>query len=80
MVLVWMRQERCVDPSVPGRDPLVESPHQDVGIGAAVDEHARTVPCLQQDGVALADVQDADPKGCRRAGHKRHRDRGYEGQ
>ncbi len=59
VVLVRMCQDHQVDTSIPHGDALVEPAHQQVRIGATIDEHAAAVGDLQQDGVALADVEHA---------------------
>lgn len=71
VVLVRVGQQRHVDVSVPGRDALVEPPHEEVGVGAAVDEEAATIGGLEQDGVTLSDVEHADGEGRARPGHQR---------
>jgi len=54
-----MSHHREVDVAVPGRDALIEPAYEQVGIGPAIDEHAGAIGCLQQDGIALADVEHA---------------------
>jgi hypothetical protein len=71
VVLVRVRQDHRVEPPVPRRDPPIELDQQSIGIGAAIDQKATTARPLDQDGVALADVEDRDP---RRAGRARDDD------
>ncbi len=60
VVLVRVRQDDEVDASVPDRDALVQATYEEVGVGAAVHEHARPTGGLHEDGVALAHVEDGD--------------------
>ena len=69
MVLVRMAQDDRVDAAVPRRDPAIERHEQAVGIGSAVDEQAAAARALDQDRIALPDVEDRDP--CERAGCRR---------
>jgi hypothetical protein len=76
VVLVRMAEDDGVDPPVPGRDAGVEDDHQAVRIGAAVDEQTASARTLDEDGVALADVEDRDPRDPGRTGDDdRARDR-----
>ena len=61
VVLVRVRQDDRVDPPVPRRDPPVERDEQPVGIGAAVDEQPPAARALDEDRVALPDIEDRDP-------------------
>jgi hypothetical protein len=60
VVLVWVRQDDDVDPSVPRRQALVERDEQAARIRPAVDEHPATMAAVDEDRVALPDVQDHD--------------------
>ena len=63
VVLVGMGEDDDVEAPVPRRDPLVERDEDPVRVGAAVDEHPGAGPGLEQDRVALPDVQHGDPGG-----------------
>lgn len=66
MVLVGMRQDDRVNPSVPWRKPLVERDEQPPGIRPTVHEHSPAAAAVDQDRVALTHVEDdevRDPPG-----------------
>ena len=63
MVLVGVGQDDDVQAPVPRRDPLVERDEDPVRVRSAIDEHPGAGPRLEEDGVALPDVQHGDP-GC----------------
>ena len=75
MVLVRVRQDDRVDPPVPRRDPLVEDDEEPVRVGAAVDEEPAAARALDEDRVALPDIEHAHPRDAgrsaddHRAGH-----------
>ena len=58
VILVRMRQDQRVDASIPWRDAAVERDEQAVGIRPAVDQQPTAVRALDEDGVALSDVED----------------------
>ena len=60
MVLVRVGQQRDVDAPVPDGDALVEAPDEEVGVATAVDEDPHPVVRLDEDRVALADVEHGD--------------------
>jgi len=62
MVLVGVRQHEDVDPAVPGRQPLVQVLQQPVRVGAAIDDEAPAGAALDEDRVALTDVEDHEPR------------------
>jgi|1186.fasta_scaffold01662_6 hypothetical protein len=62
MVFVRMRQHDEVEPPIPRRHTRVEQGQKAVGIRARVDEDTATVRPLQEDRVALADIQHRDVK------------------
>ena len=71
MVIMRVRQHDEVDVTVPEWDALVEAPHEQVRVRAAVHEQARAVRGLDEDGVALAHVEDGDPeRRCRPEGRE----------
>lgn len=72
VVFVRVRQDHHVDPPVPRRDHRVELGDDAVGIGAAVDEHASAVAALDQDRVALADVEHDHAVGTADGVHGAH--------
>jgi hypothetical protein len=61
VILVRVRQDDRVDPVVPRGDPFVERHEEPIGIRPAVDEEAAAARALDEDGVALPDVEDGDP-------------------
>jgi hypothetical protein len=66
MVLVRMGQDQGVDAAVPWRDPTVEDDHEPSRVGAAVDQEPAATRTLDEDRVALADIEDgdtSDPRG-----------------
>ena len=62
MVLVRVGQDEDVDPAIPRRQPSVELDEEPIGIGAAVDQHPPAAAALDEDRIALADVEDGDPR------------------
>ena len=80
MVLVGMGQDDEVDPPVPRRHVGVEGDEEAVGVRAAVDEHPRATIAVDEDRIALADVEDGDPQPAVGPGrgdrdHRHERDR-----
>jgi hypothetical protein len=69
MVFVRMGDHDQVDAPVPGRESGVEHGQQAVRIRAGIDEQPRAVVALQQDGVALADVEHGEPQPAVRTCH-----------
>jgi hypothetical protein len=67
MVLMRVGEDHGIDSTVPGRDVPVEHHEQPVGIRPAIDEQASAMRALDQDAVALADVEDRDPREGTRA-------------
>jgi hypothetical protein len=61
VVLVRVGQDDRVDPPVPGWDPTVELDEQAVGIRPPVDQQATAPGALDEDRVALADIEHGDP-------------------
>ena len=61
VVLVRMRQDHDVEPAVPRRHPRVQLEQQPLRVRSTVHEHPGPVPRLEEDRVALADVQHHDP-------------------
>jgi len=60
MVLVRMAEHDDVEAPVPGRDLLVEGTQQALRIRATVDEQPAAAVALDEDRIALADVEDHD--------------------
>jgi hypothetical protein len=60
MILVGMGQDDGVDPAIPRRDAAVERDKESIGIGSAIDQQSATVGTLDEDGVALSDIEDRD--------------------
>ena len=87
VIFVRVREHHEIEPTIPGRDALVEQRDEPVRIGARVDEGATTVGSLEQDRIALADIQnrhvqsavracpdrgkDQDARGCRSSARER---------
>jgi len=57
VVLVGVGEDDRVEAPVPGRDPRVELDEEAVGIGPTVDEQPAAARPLEEDRVALADVE-----------------------
>jgi hypothetical protein len=53
-----MAQDEEVDPTVPRRDAPIELDEEPVGIGTAVHEQPTAAVPLEEDRVALTDVED----------------------
>ena len=68
MILVRVGQHEEVDPPIPGRDVRVEGDEEAIRIGAAVDEHPRAAVRVDEDRVALPDVEHRDPDPAVRRG------------
>jgi hypothetical protein len=62
VILVRVGEDDRVDPTVPGRDVLVEHNQQPIGIRTAIDQQTRTTRPFDQDAVALPDVEDRHPR------------------
>jgi len=58
VILVWVRQDQGVDASVPRRDAAVERDEEPVGIGTSVDQQPTAARALDEDRVALSDIED----------------------
>ncbi len=71
VILVRVGQDQGVDPPIPRRDAAVERDQQPVGIRTTVDEQPATVRALDEDRVALPDVEDRNARGCRPGGRQR---------
>ena len=63
MVLVGVAEHDDVDPSIPRREVLIEGDEESPRIRPAVDEQPAAALALEQDGVALPDVEDRQPGG-----------------
>ena len=61
MVLVRVAEDHDVDPPIPGRDVLVECHEEPIRVGTAVDEQATTARALDEDRIALPDIEDGHP-------------------
>ena len=57
VILVRMRQDDHVEAAIPCRDVLIEGDEQPVGIRPAIDEQPAPARRLQQDRVALPDIE-----------------------
>jgi hypothetical protein len=61
VVLVRVSQDQGINASIPGRQPLVERDEESVRIGAAIDQESAPAGTLDQNRVALPDVENDDP-------------------
>ena len=68
VVLVRVAQDQRVDAAVPRRDAPVELDEQAVGIGAAVDQQSASPGALDEDRVALPDVEHGHARDAHRSG------------
>jgi hypothetical protein len=57
VILVRVRQHDDVEPPIPRRQPSVEQDEQPVRVRTPIDEQATTAIPLDEDGVALADIE-----------------------
>jgi hypothetical protein len=62
VVLVGVGEDDHVDAPVPGREARIEQRPQAIRVGPAVDEHPTARGPLDEDRVALPDVEDRDPR------------------
>jgi len=58
VILVGVRQDHRVDPAIPRRNAPVEGDEEPVGIGSAIDQQSTAVRTLDEDRVALPDIED----------------------
>ena len=58
MVVVRVRQDDRVEPSIPGRHVPIQDVEENAAVGAAVDQDPAAAVSLEEDRVALADVED----------------------
>ncbi len=58
VVLMRVRKDKDVDPSIPWRQPFIEGANEAIRIGAAIDEETAPGPAFDEDPVALAHVED----------------------
>jgi len=63
VVLVRVRQDHQVEAPIPRWEALVECLEQSVGIRPAVDDHSSAAIALDEDRVALPDVEHRHPDG-----------------
>ena len=61
VVVVRVSQDQGINASIPGRQPLVERDEESVRIGAAIDQESAPAGTLDQNRVALPDVEHDDP-------------------
>ena len=61
MILVRVGEDEQVDPAIPRRQSRVERDEQPVRVRPAVDQQATAATALDEDRVALADVEDRHP-------------------
>ena len=67
VVLVGMGEHDDVDPAIPRRQPLVERLQESSRVRPAVDHHPPAATALDEDRVALPDIQQRDRCYARRA-------------
>jgi hypothetical protein len=76
VILVRVRQDDQIEPSVPRWKERIEGLREPIRVRPAVDEQAAAAAALDEDRVALPDVEDRHPYGAARpAGHSDRRDR-----
>ena len=81
VVLVRVCQDHGVDPTIPRRDPLVQHDEEPARVRSAIDQQSSAARTLDQDGVTLSDIEDADPRDAGRAADDdRTRDHDGDGQ
>jgi hypothetical protein len=61
VILMGVAEDDDVDAAIPGRQVLVEGDEDAARVGPTVDEEAGATPALEQDRVALPDVEDGQP-------------------
>ena len=69
VILVRMREDHGIDPAIPRRDAAIECDQQSVRIRTAIDEESPAARALDEDGIALADIEDRHPRESRRPDH-----------
>ena len=69
VILVRMREDQGIDPTIPWRDAAIECDQQSVRIWTAIDEESPAARALDEDGIALADIEDRHPRESRRPDH-----------
>ena len=70
VVLVRVAEHEQVDAAGEERQVRADPAQRELGIRAAVDEHRRAARRLDQDRVALADVEHRDDAAARRAARR----------
>lgn len=78
VILVGMAEDKGIDPTIPGRQPLVQGDQQPAGIRPAIDEESTAAATLHEDRIALPDVEDRDARHAVRSVD--HRERHAEGR
>ena len=69
MVFVRVRQDHGIDPTIPRRDSSIERDQQAVGVRTTINQQPPASRTLDEDGIALPDVEDRDAGDAPRAGH-----------
>jgi hypothetical protein len=72
VVLVGVRDDDEIDPAVPRRDPRVEGHEEPIGVRTTVHEQSPTPRRLDEDRVALANVERDDVDPAVRPRRRRH--------
>ncbi len=86
VVLMGVAEDDEVEPPIPGRQAGIEGDDQATGVWSAVDEQAAAAPALDEDRVALADVEDRQvsavvgPVGRRKRQAEERRGKGDRGE
>ena len=62
MILVGVAEDHGLDPTVPWRDATIELDEEPVRVRPAVDQQAAAVRTLDEDGIALPDIEDRDAR------------------
>jgi hypothetical protein len=81
VILVRVGEDHQVDPTIPGRNVRIELDEQPIRVGPAVHQQAAAAVALDQDRVALPDIEHGQMDAAVRSvrdkedeGHKRRRD------
>jgi hypothetical protein len=61
VVLVRMTEDHGIDAAIPRRDPGIEHDQEAIRVGATIDQQPAAPGSLDEDGVALSDIEDGDP-------------------
>ena len=69
VILVRVGQDHGIDPAIPRWDPPIERDQQAVRVRSTINQQPPASRTLDEDGIALADVEDRDAGDAPRASH-----------